>query len=480
MKLIKGILNKYNSMPITVKATFWFFVCSVMQKGISLITVPIFTRLMTTEEYGVFSTYQAWLNIFVIFTTFKLNYGVFNKGMTKYINEKDTYTSTMTLITTMLCVIFLLFYFIFRNEINSLTELSTPIILLMIAEMVFSPALSFWSLRERYEFHYKNVVFITLLLSVMNALAGVIAVLFYKEKDIARIVSCAIINIIFGLVIYIYVLKKPKIRFNKKIARFAILFNLPLIPHYLSEYVLDQSDRIMIQKLCSQTALGLYSVVYNAGLIMKIFVSSLNSALIPWLYQSLEKQHYDRIKKVIFYTCLLLAVPLLLFIIIAPELLIIFAAPQYSEAIYIIPPVAASIYFIFLFGIYGNIEFFWDENKFTMYMSMIAAGTNIILNYIGILKFGYIAAAYTTLFSYVVLSILHCIFVENISKGKIKDYVLNEKGIWIVSMLFCVAAIGVSRLYKYVFVRYIICICILVILFTVKKRIIKLINLIGQ
>lgn len=72
-------------------------------------------------------------------------------------------------------------------------------------------------------------------------------------------------------------------------AKFALLFNLPLLLHYLSVYVLDQFDKIMIQKMVSISAAGIYSVACNLGLIMKIVTQSVNNALVPWQYEKLEK-----------------------------------------------------------------------------------------------------------------------------------------------------------------------------------------------
>ena len=60
------LLAKYQQLPVTVKVTMWFMVCSILQKAISLITVPVFTRLLSTEQYGQYSIYNSWLQIFMI------------------------------------------------------------------------------------------------------------------------------------------------------------------------------------------------------------------------------------------------------------------------------------------------------------------------------------------------------------------------------------------------------------------------------
>ena len=76
-------------MSIASKAALWFTICGFVQKGISFITVPIFTRLLTTEQYGVVSIFYSWESIFIIFCTLNLFSGVFNNGMIKYENDRD-------------------------------------------------------------------------------------------------------------------------------------------------------------------------------------------------------------------------------------------------------------------------------------------------------------------------------------------------------------------------------------------------------
>ena len=52
-----NITSKYRSLSIQARAALWFTICSFLQNGISFITVPIFTRLMSTEEYGTYTVY---------------------------------------------------------------------------------------------------------------------------------------------------------------------------------------------------------------------------------------------------------------------------------------------------------------------------------------------------------------------------------------------------------------------------------------
>lgn len=455
MNFIKKLLKKYNQIPIAAKATIWFMFCTMLQKCISLLTTPIFTRIMTTEQYGQFSIYSSWLQIFTIITTLRLNWAVFNKGMSKYKDDRDGYTSSMQTLTAMITMCVFIIYLIFHKQINALTELPTFIMLAIFAELLVTPAIDFWTIRKRYEYIYKPVVFRTILMAMLNAGLGICAVLLADEKGYARILSCVCVNICFGSVLFIYNLKKGKKIFCWEYAKFAILFNLPLLVHYLSTYVLDQFDRIMIQKMVSISAAGIYSVAYSAGLVMKIVTQSINNALVPWQYEKLEKKEFRSLDDTLVLIFSGVAGVALLFSAFAPEIMKVLADEKYYEAVYVIPPVALGMFFSFAYTTFANVEFFFDQNKFTMYISMAGAVLNILLNYFGIRTFGYIAAAYTTLICYVLFSAAHYIYMTNCLK-KVSQFnqVFNSKRLIVLAVIVLIFGILVVYLYDKILIRY--------------------------
>ncbi|WP_270744220.1 lipopolysaccharide biosynthesis protein, partial [Holdemanella biformis] len=160
MNIFKALKNKYDCMSIVAKATIWFILCNILQKAISLITTPLFTRLMSTQQYGQFSVYSSWLQIFSVITTLRLSGAVFNKGMSKYKDDRNTYTSTMQLVTFSLTLIVFFIYLILKDQINNIIELPTFIIVAIFIELLFTPAIEFWMVKKRYEYCYKQVVFV--------------------------------------------------------------------------------------------------------------------------------------------------------------------------------------------------------------------------------------------------------------------------------------------------------------------------------
>lgn len=106
---IKKLQEKYKEIPIQAKLALWITICTLVQKGISVITVPIFTRMMDTVSYGKVSAYFSWLNVLSIIASFRLGAGVYNKGLSKYKDDQEGYCLAMQY-TTSIITIFLFSY----------------------------------------------------------------------------------------------------------------------------------------------------------------------------------------------------------------------------------------------------------------------------------------------------------------------------------------------------------------------------------
>ena len=101
-------------------------------------------------------------------------------------------------------------------------------------------------------------------------------------------------------------------------------------------------------------------------------------------------------------------------ILVGPEIVKILASKIYWEGIIIIPPVVLANFVIFAYTLYVNIEHYHKKTIYITFNTIIAAGTNIILNFILIPKYGYIAAAYTTLISYLIAFLLHSRYAKKL------------------------------------------------------------------
>lgn len=464
--------EKYKKIPVQIKASFWFLVCSVMQRGISVITTPIFTRLLNTEEYGQVGVFNSWLDIVSVFVTLRLYYGVFVQGLVKYEEDKIKYASSMQGLGLTLSIIWTIVYFLFRNYWNELFKLTTTQMLAMMLMIWATGAFRFWAATKRNEFEYRALVIITIIVSVLKPLLGIYLVTHSEDKATARILAIAIVEIAaYSLLFFIQVIRGKQF-YSKKYWKHALMFNIPLIPHYLSQTVLNSSDRIMIRNMVGVSEAGIYTLAYNVSKIMSMFNQALTQTLNPWIYQKIKAKQENEIGKMGCFSLLFVGGLNLALIAFAPEILSFFAPEAYHEAIWVIPPVALSVYFQFSYNLFACFEFYFEKTKFIMIASVGGAVLNIILNYVFINIFGYIAAGYTTLFCYMVYAISHYICMKRIcSKIDYCKDIYDEKSILMISMAILTSGILLLVTYKNNVIRYII-ICISIIIIIFKRRII--------
>lgn len=477
---MKKIINKYKRMGVAAKAGVWFVFCNLLTKGISTITVPIFTRLLTTEEYGTYSIYLSWLNIFTIITSLNLYYGAYNNALNRYRDDKtrNRYIASMQGITTSLVVVLALIYVANIDFWNNVIGLPTPIMCLMLIELFVAPATLFWSGRQRFEYHYKKMVIVTLLKSALNPILGLLFVFTWdSHHEMARILGIAISEVCISGSILVYQFLKGKTFFDKKFWKYALSFNIPLLPHYLSGTILNQGDRIMIQKMVGRGEVAIYSIAYNVGMLIQIFTNAINNAMTPWMYERLNEKDFKAIRKNTTYILLGLAMIIIALMFFAPEVVLIFGSKKYIDAIYVVPPVAASVFFIFLFNIFAIPQMYYEDKRFMPIASMIAAVLNLILNYIFIRIYGYFAAGYTTLVCYIVYSIGHFYFSKAVCKKHMPGVELFEiQKIVLIGSFLVGCSILFNFLYRFTIIRYFLGGVLVTILLIQKKKIVCLIK----
>jgi O-antigen/teichoic acid export membrane protein len=460
-------------MPQGVKASVAFFGASLVTKGISYIVTPIYTRLLSPTEYGQVSVFTTWLEIFGIIAMFCLSYGVFNNGMLDYPDRRDEYSFSMLILSNLITVVFFAILLCLYPLIREFLKIDLPLLLIMGIVFLLQPAYNFWAGRQRYELKYKYTALFSILSAFLTPTVAIICILLNPgERLYARIFGAEITLCLFYIAFYLYLLIRARGRVNTAYWKAALLFNLPLIPHYLSTYLLGSSDKLMISNMVSDAATAYYSVAHSVAAVVIIVWTAINSSLIPYTYEKCKEKDYPAISKVTLPLLTMFAVMCTVAIMFAPEVVAIMATESYREAIYAIPPIVGGVFFQVQYYVYANIVYYHKKPKYVMIASMTAMVLNLILNYIFIREFGYIAAGYTTLVCYFAQASIDYFAMKRVTK----DRVYNMRYIGALSL--CVVAIALlsNLLYDYVLIRYAIILCVLIALFICRKRIIGLLK----
>lgn len=412
--MLDRLRDKYWSLSPQIRASFWFLFCSVMQKGISVITTPIFTRLMTTSEYGQFNVFNSWYAIVSVIVTLNLSSSVYLVGLVKFEERGREFSSTLQGLTLVLCLAWASMYALSMRFWNDLFQLTTVQMISMLVMVWATAAFTFWMTEQRNRFKYRLLVAATLVVSVLKPLVGILLVIHAEDKVTARIVGLAAVELACYSGFFVVQMARGRRFYSGEFWRYAVLFNLPLVPHYLSTVVLASSDRIMVQRMIGESAAGIYSLAYSIGQLMNMVNDALNKAVSPWIYQRIRARDEGEVKRVVYPSIAVVGLMNLVLIAIAPELVAFFAPPEYYEAIYVIVPVAVNGVFTYLYLCLAPFEFYFEKRAYTTTATLLSALANVGLNIVCIPRFGYIAAGYTTLACSVINALIHMYYVNRV------------------------------------------------------------------
>lgn len=456
------------TIPRGVKASVAFFLAHVVSMGISYITTPLYTRLLTPDEYGQVSIFTTWVSIFGIIAMFGLANGVFNNGMLDYPDKRDEYSYSMLVLSNIITVCFFCILIALYPLIRPWVALELPLILLMGVLFLFQPAYSFWTARQRYELKYRWTFFWSVLSAFLSPAIAISCILLFKDDRLyARIFGAELTLIAIYIGFYLYLTVKGRFKVRIRYWKEALLFNLPLIPHYLSMYLLGSSDKIMISRLVSDAATAYYSVAYSVASVATVIWGAANGSLVPYTYEKCAKKEYQSVSKVAMTILTVFAAACIGVIMLAPEVVAIMATSDYREAIYAIPPIVGGVFFQVHYGLYGNILFYFKKPKYVTVATVVSTLLNLLLNYIFIRQFGYIAAGYTTLACYLIQAALDYIIMRKI----VGESIYNMKYVGALSLGVVAISLLSNLIYDYALARYAILIGILALCIVFRKKI---------
>lgn len=457
--MIKRLITRYNKMSKPVKASLWFMTSNVINKGIAFLTTPLFSRLLSQEEYGMVGLYSTWVVILTIVITLELATGVFNKAMIRFEDDQDGYTSSSLILISILVAFFAVIYIGFHTTINRLIGLPPLIIALMFVEILATTTWDLYAIRKRFDYEYREIVITTVVVNLLaTAISLLLVILMPEHRAEARIVGIVLTHSIVYAYFYFRILHKGKKYINKDYWTYSLKYNLPLIPHYLSQQILNQSDRIMIANIRGNADAGIYTLAYQVAAVIQIITNAVHVTFMPWCFQCLKNNEPQKIGKRAFQIEVVIGILCLAFSLFAPEFVLILGGESYYSAIYIIPPVSMSVVYLTMYSFFANIEFYFEKTKIVMLASIFVAVTNIILNWIFIPLYGFVAAGYTTLVCYVLYAAVHYYYMRKICKANRIEEPFYGKKMWIVALIFAVLSIAVSIIYQYTIARLIVAI----------------------
>lgn len=391
-----------------------YFIATLFNKGIGFITVPIFSRILSTSDYGTVTTFNSWVSMISVVMSLALYMSIRASFIDYSEKERPRYLSTILSFT---CIIFAISmagalavsYFVPKS-------ITMALVYLCFIQSFGNALINDYGYYLMMKYQYKTRTALMILPSLASIILSIIAILFIVKENLymGRIVPTTVVYAITAVIILCVVFSKYRPNLNLNYLKYGLTLSLPLVLHSIALHILSQSDRVMITWLRDTSETGIYSLVYNLGMISTVITTSLDGIWVPWFTEKLRDGKRTDINTLVMDYVNLMTYAMVALILAGPEILKIFADSRYWVGISIIPPIVLANYLIFMYTLYVNTEHFHKKTTSITKNTIIAAVINLVLNYIFIPKFGYVAAAYTTLFSYLMAFILHSRYAKKI------------------------------------------------------------------
>lgn len=408
-----------NLNKMVVKAGVWYVISQILVRGISFLSTPVFSRLLSTEDFGVIRIYESWLRVFFPVLTLSL-YASIERAKFDFRENFDQYISSIQTLFTLLIAVCSVVVAIFHTKVGKILSMTDSMLVIMMMYLVIQATLNCVQRREKLLLHYKSNIVIIALSTVLPTVSAVICLLVNKYLQITtdlvkvRIWGFYIPQILVGLVYMWIVFYRGRTGYNKEYWKYGVLFSVPLIPHVLSMEILNQSDKLMVSYLTGKHETGIFSMATTVMWIMLLLSQAVGDAWLPWIYEKLDKKEYGEIAAPWYKLIHGFGIATWIVIMITPELVMVLGGSKYMECIYVIPPLLCSTMAHFFSYSYISIEQFYKKNLYITGASLATVVLNIFLNYFCIIRFGYIAAAYTTAVCYLFLTIVHGVMLKKL------------------------------------------------------------------
>lgn len=455
-----------------LKSGLWYTICNISIRAVAIITTPIYTGMLTTADYGRANTFNTWIDLFNVITCLCIVYSI-GRAKIDFGDKFDEYMSCLQGLSSTFAFGVLIFAVIFREQISAWIKYEVPLVIVLFAYLCISPSVEYMLQKTRYEYKYKSNILISIITCVGTiALSISLMLLFNEKRYFGKILGTILPTFIMGVVFYIRLLAKGKKFYDKEYWSYALKIGLPMIPHAFALMVLAQVDRVMIKDICGDAEVGLYTFGYSFATLLFIFTNAIGQAWLPWFNEQLNESNRERIrdiqKKLVLLGCFLTFG----FITVAPEALMILSptSPDYWQAKYVVPPIALGTLAQYFYTNYVNVELFYKKTPIIAVSSCMAAVLNYGLNALMIPQYGYIAAAYTTLASYIVLMFFHYLA----TRFYLKEKVYSDGYMFISFAVMMVFGTSILLLYKegitMIILRYIYALAVLGVFAFIKKN----------
>lgn len=391
-----------------LKNSFVYVLGDVLNKSIPFFMLPILTRYLTPEDYGIISAFTAFVAILAVFTGLSVH-GAVNVNFFR-ISKDDLreYIGNVVIIlsvtTFMVFLAVLLFHVFLQEKLNLPFEWIFVAVILAFAQFLTTINLVLWTAEQRPKPYAMYQISQTLVTTCLSIIFIVGLQMDWEGQLIAQSIGIVLFSAIS--LVFLYKRKYLLFRLNRNHISDALRFGIPLIPHSLAAWIKTGADRLILMSLLGSHATGIYSVGYQLGMVISVLVTAFNKAWSPHIFKMLSTnpdiEQKRKTVKIIYSYFIFILIFAALFAYSAELLLPMFLGEKFRESLNYIMYFSMAFAFQGMYLMVGNYIIYEKKTSILAYVTLSTAILHICLTYFFVLSYGALGAAMSTLVSYAV------------------------------------------------------------------------------
>ncbi|MEL7509449.1 MAG: oligosaccharide flippase family protein [Cyanobacteria bacterium J06554_1] len=389
---------------------------TILSRGISFLILPIYTRILSTSDYGILDLVMVFGNLVNLTISLEISQGIARF----YPDEKDVskqklYASSAFWFSTFCYILFLIISLSFSSSLSNLILQDSNRVLIFRIGLVyifFNGLVYFIQSQLRWEFRSKQYAILSTVVSFSIAIGSVFLGYFLNWKLHGVLLGMLIAHLI-GYIYGIIILRESiDLRVDLDLLSQMLKFSSPLVPAGIAVFISTYIDRIMINHFLSLDEVGIYSLGFRLASITTLIIIGFQRALTPLIYSHYSEEDTPRHLALIFRLFIAISLVFILCIsIFSKEILWLITNPNYYSASTVIVFLALSILFANMYIFTPGISIV-KRSYIIFWINFAGAVLNVVFNWLLIPTYGLMGGAFATLLGSIFVFLAYLVFSQ--------------------------------------------------------------------
>lgn len=413
-------MNRYKKL---FSNSIVFVIGNLGSKMITFFMLPLYTRYLTTSEYGQSDLISALVSLLTPILTLSVIDAVFRFAMDKESDNKKVLTNGF-LISTISFIIFLMLTPLVQNVSYGL----------FVCILTYASALE--SMLQQFARGIgksKLYAFTGILMTVITVISNVILLVYMGWKLQGYLISLLLAQV-GGFLFLFFILKCWQYlnfrSLDKVLTKKMLIYSIPMIPNTVAWWLSNSVNKVFITIMLSTAANGLYAVANKIPSLISVFVTIFTQA---WQISAIEeyksKDSGKFFSQIMNLTIEVLFIGVALLTLFAKPIVTILSTQAYFEAWKVVPWLALAVLYSSLSSFLGTIYTSSMQTRYLFITTVCGAVVNVISNLVLVPIFGLIGVGISATLAFVIIS-----FMRFRDSRKFIELVI-DKWKWIISQL---------------------------------------------